>query len=414
MKKIFRFLTAAAAVFSSVILSLTVYAGRIIPDSISTVENDIVIRSLYYGSMGEQAVAAVSGGSQAAPGDPVDVDFSMFGVFPVKTVSVTKTERSYVVPSGNIIGIRLQASGVMIVAMEAFESEGGLVSPAADAGLLKGDVICSVNGKSITDNVSLTTAIDETQGKTAAFTVLRSGTHITVNVTPARAVSSGKYKCGLWVRDSAAGIGTLTFYCPDTGIFAGLGHSVTDADTGLPVPLSGGELLSAGIIGIKKGSSGTAGELSGVLGSEILGELILNDGSGVYGRLKNIPQGDPVPLACCTEVHTGSAQILASIDSNGPKLYDAEIISIAPDLETPEKNFVIEVTDTALLSSAGGIVQGMSGSPIIQDGMLAGAVTHVFLNDPKRGYGIFAEHMFDSALIASRTADYIEVPELAA
>ena len=202
----------------------------------------------------------------------------------------------------------------------------------------------------------------------------------------------------MWVRDSSAGIGTLTFYSPSSQVFAGLGHPVCDVDTGETLPLSSGEIVPAKIYSVNRGVSGTPGELRGGFEKGTLGNLTVNGETGIYGTLSNLPTlNDPVPVAMKQQVKSGSAQVLTTIDGTTPKLYDIRIDQVRYNDSSPTRNMVIVITDQELLDKTGGIVQGMSGSPILQDGKLIGAVTHVFVNDPTKGFAIFAENMLKTA-----------------
>jgi len=216
-------------------------------------------------------------------------------------------------------------------------------------------------------------------------------------VRPVQSAVDGKYKVGIWVRDSSAGIGTLTFFEKKTGIFAGLGHAVCDVDTGEIMPLAGGEAVEADIKGSYRGESGAPGELCGVFKNAVIGTLLLNNDTGVYGQVSALRyENKQLPVAMSYEISTGSAQIIAEVNGDGEKYYDVEITKIYPNSDSHQKNMVIRVTDAELKKETGGIVQGMSGSPIIQDGMLVGAVTHVFVNNPEQGYAVFAQAMIDT------------------
>ena len=221
-----------------------------------------------------------------------------------------------------------------------------------------------------------------------------------MQVVPVKAASDEVYRCGIWVRDSSAGIGTVTFYDPSTGVFGGLGHAVCDVDTGGVMPLAEGQVVPVSIHGVQKGEAGTPGELQGsFLTTLSCGELRKNTETGVYGVLNRNPAAgrEAIPICLRQEVKEGPVQILTTISGTEPALYDAVIEKVSLGDHTPTKNLILRITDPELLSKTGGIVQGMSGSPILQDGKLAGAVTHVFVNDPTRGYGIFAENMLDAA-----------------
>ena len=216
-----------------------------------------------------------------------------------------------------------------------------------------------------------------------------------MKLLPARSKVDSKFKAGLWVRDSSAGIGTVTFYDRKNGIFAGLGHAVCDVDTGEELPISGGDAVNAAVKGCYKGKDGSPGELCGVFAPGEIGELYENCGIGVYGAFSELPKTGEMPVAIVDEVKTGKAQIISTVDADGPQYYDIEITKIYT--KSGQRNMIIEVRDKRLIEKTGGIVQGMSGSPIVQNGMLVGAVTHVFINDPLKGYAIFAQTMAEEA-----------------
>lgn len=323
-----------------------------------------------------------------------DVSIKLFGIVPVKTSNVKSGQRKYVVPMGEPFGLKLYSDGLIVVSIDKVETDSGKSSPAELAGLKNGDIIKSVNKKPIERTSDFTEAIEKSDGKSLDLEILRNDELIKTSLTPALASFDGKYKAGLWLRDSTSGIGTLTFYDVENGMFAGLGHAVCDADTTKIFPISRGEAVSAQIRGVYKGSKGVAGELCGVFMDKVLGSLLINGTSGVYGYLNDFEkQAKTLPLAMKQEVKTGAAQIIATIDEDGPKIYDIEILRLNMAADANERNMTIEITDEDLISKTGGIVQGMSGSPIIQGGYLVGAVTHVFLNNSLQGYGIFAENM---------------------
>ena len=301
-----------------------------------------------------------------------------------------------VIPLGSAFGIKLFTDGVIVASLSDIYTEEGVCCPAAEAGILPGDYLLQADGQDIPDNGALARYIGSSQGEAISFQVRREDQVFSVEVTPV--YGEGSFKTGMWVRDSAAGIGTLTFYDPATGIFGGLGHAVCDVDTGEPMPLSSGEVVPAYISGVKKGEKGAPGELQGsFLSSVPSGMLYLNNETGVYGALSSSPsQNEAIPLCYRQDVEEGPAQVLVTVDGQGPQLYDIVIEEVNLGDNTPTKNMILHVTDPELLEATGGIVQGMSGSPVIQNGKLAGAVTHVFVNDPTRGYGIFAENMLDN------------------
>lgn len=328
-----------------------------------------------------------------------EAELRILGVIPVKTTWLQEVEERYVVPCGTPFGLKMLTEGVIIVGLNPVETKTGTVYPADEAGLQKGDIILEVNNSPVHSNAELTAAVRKCGGSALEFLVHREEKELRILVQPAKSLGDSEYRCGIWVRDSSAGIGTVTFYDPATGIFGGLGHAVCDVDTGEPMPLSSGEVVPVYISGVQKGEAGLPGELQGsFLSSVPIGTLTINNETGIFGYLDKSPsQLDAVPLCFRQDVKEGTAQILTTITGNSPDWYDIVIEHVNLDNNAPTRNMVIRVTDPDLLSVTGGIVQGMSGSPILQDGKLVGAVTHVFVNDPTRGYGIFAENMLEAA-----------------
>ena len=322
----------------------------------------------------------------------------LFGVVPVKPVSVSVVDRPIVAVCGTPFGIKLYTDGVLVVGMSDVQTAVGGVNPSAAAGIRIGDAILSVDGKVVATNEDVATCINACDGRSVTMRIRRDGVEFDAQVTPVRPLNGEGYRAGLWVRDSTAGVGMLTFYDEDTGAYAGLGHPVTDADTGQILPISGGEIVPSRILDVKKSQKGAPGELCGAFESGSLGRLELNATSGLYGTLTAFPQESVrLPLAMKQEVAEGAAQIYTTVDGTEPKLYDIEIEQVRYTAANDTRSMVIRVTDETLLSLTGGIVQGMSGSPIIQDGKLVGAVTHVLVNDPSRGYAVFAETMLETA-----------------
>ena len=298
-----------------------------------------------------------------------------------------------VVPLGTAFGIRLFTDGVIVASLSDLYTEEGLRCPAAEAGILPGDYLLKADGMEIPSNGSLARYIGQSAGEPIAFTVRRGQETFTATVAPVW--GQGSFKTGMWVRDSAAGIGTLTFYDPETGRFAGLGHGICDMDTSGVMALKSGEPMPITLSGIEKGSAGLPGQLRGYFSSDQpLGALLANRENGVYGTLLSPPEGEAVEVLPREEVRPGPVRLLASVDGAGPQLYQGEIVRLCEEGQST-KNFVVRVTDPALLGKTGGIVQGMSGCPLLQEGKLAGAVTHVFTEEPAAGYGIFAQSMWE-------------------
>lgn len=391
MKKTFRILSFVFFCCCVGIMTLIVFGYSHIPNTISLQQFDSMASGKTFTC---EKLNDTSVNSTVTENDTYETSVKLFNIFPIKETIVTISERKYVVPGGNIFGIRLYTKGVMIVKIESVEAKNGTENPGQKAGLRKGDMILSVNNMEISDNKSLSEYIQSSDGKTLQMKICRNGKTSVIDFTPALS-SDGTYKGGLWIRDSTAGIGTMTFYDRANGYFAGLGHAICDIDTGEIMPLSGGDAVNAIIKGCYKGSKGTPGELCGVLNGNTLGNLYVNSNTGIFGKLNNYNKnGEVMPVALSTEVTEGKAQIISTVDENGPKYYNIEITKIYKNAKD-QRNMIIRVTDDALISKTGGIVQGMSGSPIIQNGMLVGAVTHVFVDNAKEGYGIFAETMIE-------------------
>lgn len=323
----------------------------------------------------------------------------LFGVIPIKDVKLCPVERPELIPGGQPFGIKLLMEGVMVVNTGEVRTSKGLECPAEDCGLEKGDVIISANSIPISENKQIQKIISSSKGNPINIVYLHDNRRISTSLTPVLSDYESCYKAGLWVRDSTAGIGTITFYEPSTNRFGGLGHPVCDSDTGEMIPVSSGETVDVTINKVVKGTSGTPGELHGCFASGLSsGVIYRNNRCGVFGEQFELPEDcDPLPMALKQETEKGAAYIRTTIDGEGPKEYSIEIEDIDYSSEDM-KNMIIRVTDKELLEKAGGIVQGMSGSPIIQNGRIVGAVTHVLVNDPERGFGIFAENMYELGL----------------
>lgn len=328
-----------------------------------------------------------------------EYSIALFGVT-VKRVRVHGRDGAILMPGGETIGISVMSDGVVVVGLGSIETSAGRVSPAGKAGVRAGDVIVAVDGADITGVDGLKRAC--TAGTEHVLTVSRGDETLELAITPEKNASGTGAALGMWVRESTAGIGTLSFYVMSTLNYGALGHPVTDPDTGLVIPVREGEVVEAKVVGVSEGTEGEPGELHGTFGSlsKEYGDVADNTEYGVYGtmsaELVNPLYPEGLPLAYPDEVTTGPATILSGVEGE-IREYDCEIIRLYSQSFTGSKGLVIRVTDGELIAATGGIVQGMSGSPIIQNGKLAGAVTHVFISDPTKGYGIYALWMYEEA-----------------
>lgn len=347
---------------------------------------------------------------RAAPAPAVQsAELRLFGMIPVKTVAVTPVGQTAVFVGGEPFGIKMLMDGVMVVSLSGIAAPDSSYCPAKEAGIEIGDVIRSVNGKPVSCNADLQEAVAASDGSAVSVLLKRGERTMTVSVQPVYAAAAQRWQTGMWVRDSTAGIGTVTYYTRTPGgyiTFAGLGHAVCDADTGEQIPLGSGDVITVSVNDIVSGSAGRPGELRGKFDiGESIGTLSANTDCGVFGSLRRLPRKQlRVPLGYQQDISRGEAVIYTTLDGTAPQAYSVEIEEIRGD-DASMRNLVIHVTDPALLEITGGIVQGMSGSPIMQNGRLVGAVTHVFVKDPTRGYGIFAENMYaQTAALAAAAA----------
>ena len=325
------------------------------------------------------------------------LDARLFGIVSLKKIEVKNYEGLSLIPSGRIFGIKLSGEGVFVVGVGEVTVGDRSTSPAHLAGLLPKDLILSVNDTPIRTVTDLKAAVDGSRGASLTIRYRRGTTEKTTILTPIFDASDGKYKTGMWVRDNATGIGTVSFINPETGEFGALGHGVCDGETGTLLPLGKGIVTDAVVTDVVSGSKGKPGEVKGYLKMGKTGVLLENTECGVFGVFASCPKEEAIPIATASKVKTGKAILRTMLDCDAPIDYEIEIIEVHG--KSPNKSFTVRVTDPRLLEKTGGIVQGMSGSPIIQDGKLVGAVTHVLINDPTTGYGIFIENMLNAANI---------------
>ena len=330
-----------------------------------------------------------------------DVTLSFMGIIPLKTVAVKAMPYQKLIPCGEVVGIKVDTTGVMVLGVGEFETEKEMVSPCK--GLIEvGDMIVACNGKAIETKESFRNLIESCESKELLLELSHKGEKKEVKVKPIYSKLENEYKLGLWIKDSTQGIGTITYINPENGHFGALGHGITDNHTHMLTPVRTGEIMEVAITSIKKGQKGTPGEVSGVIDYDEesqLGHISINSAIGIYGEVNkaylNARKNDALPVAFQDEVHEGKASIMLDLSKQGVKEYEVEIQKVSKYSNEPSKGMVIRIVDPELLDLTNGIIQGMSGSPILQDGKMIGAVTHVFIHDPTRGYGIFIENMMN-------------------
>lgn len=332
----------------------------------------------------------------ASPDTSANVTLALFGVLPVKTVRAVSTPRRTVQVCGTPFGVKLFSDGALVVAFSDRYTALGSENPAKAAGLRLGDLIVSAGGREVRSNDDLTAAIQAANGRPLPVVYRRGGAQYTAELVPVKD-EQGDYKAGVWVRDSGAGIGTMSFIDPAHGTFAGLGHSISDADTGADLTLLSGEIVPVTITGCIRGAAGSPGELRGEFSAAPAGTVLANDTAGVYGQYSGSQTGHSMPVANLQEVIPGDAELWTTVQGTTAQPYKVKIERVTMTGNDPNRNLLIRVTDARLLEATGGIVQGMSGSPIVQNGQLAAVLTHVLVNDPTSGYAIFAATMLEKA-----------------
>lgn len=392
LRKLIRGIASVAATAVLGVMGMTSYYSYALPDS---------YRVFY----GENLQTNFPGVSAAASGEVAvgktfgqtnQVDLMLFGMIPIKSAQVQELQEQMLIPCGTPFGVKLLTDGVMVVAINDVDTAAGKQNPAKKAGLEVGDVVVSLDGAHVCTNQQVGKMVADSNGEPMNVCYRRDGKDQSTTLVPVKSSTGGQWRAGLWVRDSSAGIGTVTF-CTGDGVFGGLGHPICDVDTGEILPLASGEIVGATITGVNKGICGAAGELCGnFLSNDSLGNVEFNTECGLFGKLKEpLTTHEAVPLGLKQDVQTGNATIYTTLSGEEPKEYDVEIESV--DYHDNTRNLIVKVTDPDLLETTGGIVQGMSGSPILQNGKLIGAVTHVLVNDPSKGYGIFAETMLEAS-----------------
>ena len=329
------------------------------------------------------------------------IEIQLLGKITLRNVELTTLDDIEVITVGKIVGLKLYTNGVLVVGMSEIEDESSrLVKPYENTNIQEGDMIIEINGEEIESIQNLKTVVNNTSGNDVEIKLLRDGTTVVVsNIKPVK-VSKDEYKLGLWVKDAATGVGTMTYYEPKSNKFALLGHGITDADTNSLIYIDSGELVTSKVVSVKKGASGEPGEIRGtILKQKTIGKVNKNTNFGVFGELEdlttlNIDTSKKYKIALRNEIKEGSAKILCSTDdSNKVQEYEIEIEKVYTDNDSNNKSMLIRITDDKLIEKTGGIIRGLSGAPIIQNGKFIGAVTNVLVSNPKIGYGIFADLM---------------------
>lgn len=348
---------------------------------------------------------------QSEQSGQTEMKLKLFGAIPIKTVKVNVVPDLKVIPGGQTIGVKIKSAGIMVVGHHLVTvAQDQKVSPGEEAKIQVGDLITKINGKESKD-VSKVAELVAKAGENKSpldLTIRRNNEEIQVKLQPAYDIIDKSYRLGLYIRDSAAGVGTLTFYAPDQGVYGALGHVITDMDTQTPITVGNGEIVYSNVTSISKSHNGEPGEKRATFfkDSKVIGNIEKNTSFGIFGKMFTAPdhslEKDAIPVAFAEEVKEGPAQIYTVVDGQKVEKFDIEVVHVAKQDFPATKGMVIKITDPRLLEKTGGIVQGMSGSPIIQNGKMIGAVTHVFVNDPTSGYGCFIEWMLQDSGIVLR------------
>lgn len=334
-----------------------------------------------------------------------ELQVSFFDNFFIKDVEVSVLPKTTIIPVGNIAGVKLYTNGVLVVGMSEIEGrDNKKYKPYESSGIKEGDTIIKIDEHEIESTNDLVKTINMSNGKEVKVKYLHDEETRECSMTPIE-TSSKEYKLGLWVRDSAAGVGTVTFYEPSTRIFGALGHGITDIDTNELINISSGEFITTRILNITKGESGLPGKIQGTIENQKnIGVISKNSKFGIYGKVDNLASlnldtSKEMEVALRDEINNGKATILCSLDNDKPKEYEIEIKKIYKENNYDNKSMKIKVTDDRLIEKTGGIIQGMSGAPIIQNGKFIGAVTHVLVNEPQEGYAVFGDMMLKQSKI---------------
>lgn len=378
-----------------ILIIIYIYVANItlIPEHIILLENEPYKIKKFIGVDNIETISTVNDS-----GNMVNMEVTVFGT-KVKDVTVETIENTEVVPIGKIIGMKLYTNGVLIVGMSEIENmENELVSPYQNCDIKQGDTILKVNDTEVENIDNLKDVVNDSNGENVMLTLLRDGLVVTSNITPVQ-TEKDEYKLGLWVKDAATGVGTLTYYEKNTGSFAALGHGIVDGDTDKLIDIESGQIVTSDVVSITKAKINNPGEIRGtIINQKTIGNVEKNTQFGIYGILDNltalnINTENSIPVALRNEIEVGDAKILCSLDGKSTKEYSIKIEKIYANNNYNNKNMLIRVTDEDLIQTTGGIIRGLSGSPIIQKGKFVGAITNVLVSNPEIGYAIFGDMM---------------------
>ena len=411
MKKAIKAVCVLLTGICTFIFTMCAEINNRLPDNFTVYENDSFSITNYHSLSFDNNCEKDLCFNRNYGANSVNGKLMLMNIIPVKDINLHTQKKKYVIPCGNIFGIKFYTKGAVIINCSDIQCGSKSINPGSNCGLREGDTIIKINGEDVLSCKDVTTAVQQSEGNPISLTFTRDGNTENTVITPVQTTDDNEYRIGLWIRDSCAGLGTMTFYDPDSGCFASLGHGICDNDTASLLPLDKAVITNAKISSITKGSDGITGSINGYFADDTsLGYALINDDTGLYGVLNSPAQMfDPVEIANIQDVKKGHAQILCTLDDDGAKYYDIEITHVDYDETNKTKNLQITATDKRLLAKTGGIIQGMSGSPILQNGKLIGAVTHVLVTNSSKGYGIFAQNMYTEMENCSMEESFITV-----
>lgn len=403
-----RLIKMTIPIFILLILFIYILTIDAIPEHITLFEGENIDFKMLYGMQiskknNEPTIEAVSsqGNSVTAEVGIAKLELSLLNSIPLKEVNVDILPRTKVIPVGSVAGVKLYTSGVLVVGMSEIEGQDKkMYKPYENTEITEGDTIVAINEIQIATTDDLINEVNKSKGEEIKLQYIHKQETLECNITPVKTYNS-EYKLGLWVRDSAAGVGTVTFYEPSTGKFAALGHGLVDIDTEQLIQISSGEFVTTNILSIDKGEKGKPGKIQGTLDKQkTIGTITRNTGFGIYGKVEDLSslqldKSQEMEVASRSEITLGKAEIICSLENGKKEKYEIQIEKIFPENNYDNKSMKIKITDNRLVEKTGGIIQGMSGSPIIQNGKLIGAVTHVLVNEPLEGYGVFGDIMIE-------------------